>query len=644
MNELLSAFLALTNETLTAAIVIVAASLLLYNLTRNRHDRVARTSSVVLFCVTEAYICDVFISLDPTTGVLLNVIRLQWLGIALIPVALFHLSDALLATTGLPSRGRRRRVIRILYVIGTVFFIAAGLTNVLITPYVDEGIVHLTPGPLFLLYVIYFIATTAVAFINVQRARQRCLTRDTRRRMGYLQFAMLMPALGLFPYSALLGPRDDFVLTTLILVNVSNIVVIFMLLFLAYPLSFFGSRVPDRVVKTELLRMVLRGPATAVLTLVTIIFTTPATHVLGLPGQVFMPFAVVTVVLLWQWLIALGLPWLEKRLIYPDEDDDQLNKLQNLSEQLLTEKDLIQLLEATLATTCDYLRVNTAYIVSLRDLEPDLVASIGPMLPAPGLLNDEQIELRRMLAPSSDQDLAIHPWNSYWLVPLYSNRSAESHSSLIGFTAIQARAPHVDLSEDERQMFERYIHRAAQALDDLGLQSEIYAALEGLLPQIHMTRSRAAEVEYRAGRETRTGEESFVPDRSQFVEQVRAALRHYWGGPGLTRSGLLDLLVIRHALAANEDNPVRALRAILIEAIESQRPEGERKMLSPEWTIYNILDLRFIEKLKVREVAEQMALSEPDLYRKQRVAIEAVADTLIDMERGARDNHDLNGV
>ncbi|HEU4395777.1 MAG TPA: hypothetical protein VFS92_09440, partial [Planctomycetota bacterium] len=37
--------------------------------------------------------------------------------------------------------------------------------------------------------------------------------------------------------------------------------------------------------------------------------------------------------------------------------------------------------------------------------------------------------------------------------------------------------------------------------------------------------------------------DSRIADREQFVEQVRAALRHYWGGPGLTHSGLLELSV-----------------------------------------------------------------------------------------------------
>ena len=56
-------------------------------------------------------------------------------------------------------------------------------------------------------------------------------------------------------------------------------------------------------------------------------------------------------------------------------------------------------------------------------------------------------------------------------------------------------------------------------------------------------------------------------------------------------------------------------------------------MTGTEWTLYNIVDLRFIEGKKVRDVARRMSISEPDLYRKQRLAIQAIADTLLEMEQ-----------
>ncbi len=642
MEEMIQTFLTLTNETLTAATVVIAASLLLYNLTRNMRDRVARSSSVVLACVVVVYIFDVFISLNPNLSAYQASLRLQWIGIALMPAAMFHLSDALLATTGLPSRGRRRRVIRLLYAISITFIISAAFTDILVQPVRQDGVLGLRASILFPVYVLNFFLATGIAFINVQRARQRCLTRDTRRRMGYLQIAMLTPALGIFPFSVLLGPGQEFSLTGLFLVNASNIIVILMLLFLAYPLAFFGSRVPDRVVKAELLRFVLRGPATGLLALVVIIFTTPTTRVLGLPGRSFMPFAVVAVVLLWQWIVALTLPWLEKKLIYPDEDDDQLGKLQNLSEQLLTRSDLLQLIEAILAASCDYLQVNTAFATSFNEDLPELVAAIGPTRPNSNLLEEDAAYLAALLASATDAQMRIiHKWRSYWIAPLYSKRRRESGESLflIGFIGIQARSPEIDLTDDEFDMFQTFTLRAAQALDDLALQTEIYAALEGLLPQITMTRTRAAEVEYRIGHNGNIAYDKLLsPDREQFIDQVRAALRHYWGGPGLSSSRLLELAIVNQALAENDNNPIRALRTVITRAIESQRPEGERRMLSPEWTIYNILELRFIEKHKVREVAIRLALSEPDLYRKQRIAIEAVADAILEMERSASQN------
>jgi DNA-directed RNA polymerase specialized sigma subunit len=92
--------------------------------------------------------------------------------------------------------------------------------------------------------------------------------------------------------------------------------------------------------------------------------------------------------------------------------------------------------------------------------------------------------------------------------------------------------------------------------------------------------------------------------------------------------------VVQEAVRANDGNLANGLRAILREAIENNRPEGERRTTS-EWTLYNIIDLKFLQGLKVREVAKRLALSEADLYRKQRVAIDNVAESIRDMEEAA---------
>jgi len=75
----------------------------------------------------------------------------------------------------------------------------------------------------------------------------------------------------------------------------------------------------------------------------------------------------------------------------------------------------------------------------------------------------------------------------------------------------------------------------------------------------------------------------------------------------------------------------------LTEAIEMIKPSGERKFTS-EWLLYNILELKFLQGKKVREVARKLAVSEADLYRKQKIAIESVAQKIADIEAGANGN------
>ncbi len=633
VNQIIAQLLALVNEILAVGIVIIAASLLLYNLTRNLNNRVARASGVVLACVTAVYLVDAFASLGPDGEALQTVGRLQWVGIAFIPAALFHLSDALLATTGLPSRGRRRRIVRVLYALSAVFFVAALLTNLIAEPAALDSSIQFLAGSLFWVYLAYFVTACIVTFINVNRARQRCLTTSSARRMAYLQFGILLPALGVFPYSALLPAGEGNTLLVQLLVNTANVVVIIMLIFLSYPLSFFGSDVPDRVVKVELLRFLLRGPGTALLALATVLSTRRATEIVGLSGEDFTPFAVVATVLLWQWMIHLALPFLERWLVYGDEDDEQLAKLQDLSTRILTRTDLSRLNEATLEAICDFLRTEVAFVVSFVETEPQVVSTIGDWLPRNGE-GQQQLQALQTLAQGIEPDmkqLQFQPWEDFQVAPLYSLRGNNDDEApkLLGVIGVQlSQTPQELVEPEDLETLHTFIERAEQTLDDLVLQGEIFAALEGLLPQISMTRRRADEVEYRPG----YVQSMQLPSREEAYELVRAALKQYWGGPGMTRSRLLDWQVVQQEMRETESS-VQALRNIIEQALNKLRPESPRTMTAAEWTMYNIVALRFIEGKKVRDVARRLSVSEPDLYRKQRIAIQAVADALLEMER-----------
>jgi hypothetical protein len=94
--------------------------------------------------------------------------------------------------------------------------------------------------------------------------------------------------------------------------------------------------------------------------------------------------------------------------------------------------------------------------------------------------------------------------------------------------------------------------------------------------------------------------------------------------------------VVQQAIDEHDGVSANALRSILKQGIEQVRPEGERRFTG-EWILYNILEMKFMEGRKVREIALRLAMSEADLYRKQRVAIEAVAHAIEEMETKARE-------
>lgn len=627
------------NETLTAGNAIIALSLLLFNFTRNLNNRVAKTSAVVLACVTTAYVADAFISLGPDTAAHQIASRLQWIGIAFIPVAMYHLSDALLATTGLPSRGRRKRVIRVLYLIGSIFLLLGAFSDKLIVFVEVYDSVSIQAGELFILYAVYFFAANGFAFYNVQRARQRCLTRGTERRMAYLQSAFLTPAIGIFPYSILLNPGDEFSIFGLLVINTANIIIILMLIFLSYPLYFFGSDIPDRLVKKQLLDFFLRGPATGMLALAVINFTTQAVRIFSLPGDAFTPAAVVTSVLLWQWFVSLSLPSFEKFFIYRDEDDEKITKLQTLSEKVLTHSDLTQLIEATTESICDYLRIDRAFVITFENSEPEFLQTIGKLE-----FDDETLLQNTELIQSVDM-LDYEPlhtnyveWGEFALLPLFSQRLMSDNKApvTIGILGLLKTDDRLEVElQEEISLLQAFIDRVEQSLDDMQAQTEIFNVVEGLLPQLQMTRSRAEDVEY-VQSTTSLLKIDPLPERDELYEQVRAALRHYWGGSGISHSNLVQLHIVKALMEDDEESPINALRKLLDDTIASLKPEGDRKMASPEWTLYNILQLRFLQRKKVREVARRLSMSEADLYRKQRVAIETVTDLILKQEKEVR--------
>ncbi len=613
------------SQILTAGIAITAFSLLLYALTFNLRDRVARSFATILGCLVVVFTAE---ALGGNSAVREEVevwMRVEWIGLIFLPAAYLHFSDALLATTGKPSRWRRFLAVRMAYVISVVFtaLLALGL---LLGPVVMDPLTspHLTPNLSIGLFFLFYTGSMGAAWINFIRAYRRTTTATSRRRMGYLVLGALGPAIGSFPF-LLFGSNvaSNHPLVFWLLATSSNMIFLAFTVIMAYAVAFFGVTWPDRVVKSRLFKWLLRGPgmASIVLGLVTIVRRV-SEDLFGNSYSALVPITMVATVVMVQYMITLLSPWWERVLFFGNKDD--MLQLRRLEDHLVTRSDIRQFLEMLLAAVCDRLQASGAYVAAMNGAGLDLVVSTG---------NNDNDELTGQLEAL---DLAeagmegLFEWGEDVLVPLITGDEEDSPHLLgvLGITGIRDR----QLDDEELQALALLAQRATMILRDHHLQKQFFASLQTLATDIDYLQRVRAAARYDGATLLMEEAPQVEPDLSQWVKE---ALTHYWGGPKLTQSPLIRLRVVQEALEMHEGNSANALRSILKKAIESTRPEGERRFTG-EWILYNILELKFLEGRKVREVAMRLAMSEADLYRKQRVAIEAVASAIHEMETEAR--------
>lgn len=637
MYEIVLTTLRTLNELLSAGVAITAFSLLLYALSFNLRDRVARSFALILGCVVIVFVGDALGSVAGTESDLVFWFRFQWLGIVFLPATFLHFSDALLATTGRPSRGRRRRAVQLSYLV-SFGFLATMPFSLLVGPLVQDvqPAPHLERTWLTWVFTGYYAAVMLLSWINFWRAYQRIVASASRRRMKYFLTGSLAPALGSYPYLLFgSGFAAQHPLIFWLVVTLGNLMLGALLVLMAYSVAFFGVPWPDRVVKRRLFKWLMRGPVTASFVLASTTLLRRIGNRFGLDFSAIIPVVMVATILVFEHLITLVAPLWERLLFIRGDNSDDVVLMETMEERLLTLGDLQQFLEAVLAAACDRLQTPRAFVAALQNERLESLVVIGGDDP----LSKEDLSavLLQMVVGNGVQQ-GYFTWGKYWLMPLFDQEEMEKAGEVIGLFGVERQKNQV-LDDEQLEALTILTDRAAMALRDRQKQQQVVSSLEALTPQIEaLQRLRAAS--------RFDGTEILTRPSVAFQEQelslwVKDALTHYWGGPKLTESPLINLQIVQKEIDDHEDNPTNALRAILRRAIEQIRPEGERRFTA-EWILYNIIEMKFFEGRKVREIAGRLAMSEADLYRKQRVAIEAVAKAIAEMERQA-DHGQNNG-
>ncbi len=626
MSNLLSGIRVL-NEILTAGVAITAFSLFLYALTFNLRNRVARSFAIIMLCVVAVFTTEAMQNKTVPDWKLEILLQLQWFGIILLPAAYLHFSDALLVTAGMPSRGRRRRAIYLIYLLSGGFLLLLGF-GFLLGDFVAHGkpVPHLQRTIWTEIFTFYYIAVMIWAWVNFIRAYRQLLTRSGRRRMVYLMAGATAPALGSFPYlmygSSLVAQHPFLFWGSALFVNflVGGLIVV-----MAYAVAFFGVSWPDRLVKTRLFKWILRGPITASITLGLMTIVRRGGELYdGNSYSALVPMTMVVSVLMIEHIITILAPIWERNIFFGG-DRDELLLLQNIEERLLTRSDLQQFLEAVLAAVRDHLQASSAFIAAVDSDDLVLVAMAG----SKNMLDQEEFpELLRMPEIEEGKIRQEFLWGEFWILPLRMRKKEMDRDEIPPFLGILGVAHQFDqeVVDDQREALWLLADRAALALEDRQLQQRVFQSLQNLQPQAEALRHWRTSGRYDS--KTSILARAEKGDRSGWVKD---ALSHYWGGPKLSDSPLMDLEVVQQKAADHEGNTVNALREVLRAGVDNIRPEGPRQFTT-EWMLYNILEMKFIEGYKVREVAARLAMSEADLYRKQRVAVEAVAKTIFEIE------------
>ncbi len=631
--------LKLTNTILEAAIVILISSVVLYGIGASMRSRVARSSNLLLGFTVIAYLGDLILTQVSTPVDLERWLRFEWIGIAFVPSAYLHLSDALLELSGSTRRRRRWRYFAVwsAYGFSAITLALAARTDLIVRGQVtDLAAPQLQPGPLFPIFAVLFGALIALGVFRQLRARQRSRTATMRSRITYLIASAGGPVISVFPYLLITGQSTIVPASVFWAIQiVGNTVVGATIFFMTYSVAYFGVDEPDRVVRLRLIKFLARGPLVAFGVLVLLVLIAKAGRFLGLPAESATPFAVVGGIVVFQWIILLIKPALE-RWFYFDERE-QMVRIQELRDRVLTPRDLHQFLENVLAGVCELLQIETAFIASFSpEGTPHVELIIGDLAPSNGAL---PVDGWPSLEKDLDSNLPIKgerfTWDGYWIISLYD----QEHETVLGILGVQTPTDEVGLTTEQGEKLNQLATQAAIALEDRLLQQAVFAAMGGLLEKVTAAQERRQAVAHdKASPVTRTGRD--LVQSTDFTNIVRDALNHYWGGPKLTKSPLLELQVVKQGAQEHRGSSINAMRSVLLQAIESLKPEGNQSMTTTEWILYNILELKFLRGYKVRDIARRLAMSESDLYRKQRVAVEAVAQIIADMEQVAKRDAD----
>lgn len=618
---MIAEYLVTISRLVTNVTLVVTFSLWAYLIIRSRGIAVSRALMVLLFGVVTTVTADVLIRQANDSHILEFILRGSWIGIMLVPAGMLDMALALAAQ--LRVTNKRTWIIMLNYGFVIVVSLIALFTDLLISMPLRASIVpSLTPQPLFAVVAVYAFALATIAWIILWRVRAAALTPALRRRLGYMiggwygSILLSFPVLSLLPSAYMLPDQIGLGLATL----AAPVAAIFMLMSV-YSATFVGSSQPDRIIKHDFLRWWLYGPFVGI-SIVLFLQTVPVfARISRLPEETWAVFGIMTMTVIMPLLINRIRPYLDL-LVYAD-DEEEIASLRSLPRNTFTQNDLRRLLENSLTVICGAVRSESAFVAAPDEYGGYAVKmSVGPRRRLRKLF--EAVPIERLFTDISE--LVVNP-QQYNEFTVYQLKDPEQR--VVGVLGIHQ--PSMPLNDEVQQLIHTLTNQIEHALVLVMMQQRLLDTLRTMGPEMSTLRQMSSRIE-QATPEALQSLEDDVALMPEFTQLVRDALTHYWGGPKLSDSPLTGLKSVKSILDSQGGSSTKALQSVLRQAIDNLRPDDSLPSNAHEWMLYNILDLRFVQGRKIRDTAQRLALSESDLYRKQRVAIDEVARQLSIME------------
>ncbi|HMQ34228.1 MAG TPA: histidine kinase N-terminal 7TM domain-containing protein [Chloroflexaceae bacterium] len=629
------------NQLLSAVVLIVTFSLLAYIAMQNWRNDIARALLVLLAGVVVVYGGDLLLSRANRATTMEFLGRAQWLGIAAVPAAYIHLANGLFALGERQEQARRARWLVYLAYLGagvTFLLVALGTELIVHGGLLSGPIAQFQPGPLFWAYVLFFLAGSLVAFAAILHSQRSALTFTQRRRLVYLGATFAAPGIGVFPFLMIGAPPVVPAAAILLLQSVASVIVAAMVTVMTYSIAFQGVLLPDRLIKQDFLRWWLYGPFVGI-TIILFMQAVPLLErLLGLPQNTLLTFGVMLMTVLMPIFVSRVKPYLDA-LVYM-QDQEEIDYLRNLPRSTFTRADLRTLLENSLVAICGAMRVETGFVAAPGDGSYTIKAVCGARREVKRFVAEYPLdELMPQLAtlPPRGRDTlpptdAFLSCGGFCLLPLHSPDGLFLGALAVAYPPEQLRRGG-GLAAETRQLISVLAHQMELALSTVQMQSQIFDALRGLGPEMQSLQQLASRLEQATPASLAEIDGDLILDPG-FPQLVKDALTQFWGGPKLAESPLMGLRTVKRALESQGGSPTRALQAVLRQAIGNLRPDEQLDPSAQEWLLYNLLEGRFLQRKTVRDVANRLAMSESDFYRKQRIAIEQVARQLALMEDG----------